>query len=67
MRPTLVFAANVQRYSCGCIAQWEYIGAFAYLREYHIIPCFDHTTRIKEMEKIAEQDWNTIMGEPTQG
>lgn len=60
-RPKLVFAANVLRYSCGCALEWEFIGAFAHIPEYHVIPCYLHAEHREDMEKIAADDWEKIM------
>lgn len=61
IRPKLVFAANVQRYDCGCVLEWQLVGAFAHIPEYHIIPCFKHAEQREEMEAIAAEDWEKLM------
>lgn len=69
--PKLVFCANVLRYDCGCIAEWEYVGIFAHIPEYHIIPCYKHAKVIdgidgrEIIEELANIDWERITSEVT--
>lgn len=60
-KPQLVFAANVLRYSCGCALEWQFIGIFAHIPEYHIIPCYKHAEQREEMEQVAAEDWEKLM------
>lgn len=53
-------AANVLKFKCGCSAQWEMVGVFAHIPEWHIIPCYKHANNRQRIEEIAEGFWNQI-------
>lgn len=56
-------ACNRIMYECGCIAEWQMIGIFAHIPEWHIIPCFEHASVREEIESAAEEDWERITSE----
>ena len=58
-KPELVFAANVQRYDCGCIIEWAFIGTFSDM--YNVTPCYKHASMKEEMQNLAESDWDMLM------
>lgn len=60
IKPEVSKAASMIHYDCGCIAEYQYIGAFAHIPEFHIIPCYTHTNDRQVVERWAEFDWEQI-------
>lgn len=59
-KPKVATAASVIRYECGCIAEYQYVGTFAHIPEFHIIPCYTHAEKRELVERWAEFDWEQI-------
>lgn len=62
-RPTVSSAGNIIKYSCGCQCEYQLVGAFAHIPEFHIIPCYPHAGIRKQVEKWAEEDWERLTSE----
>lgn len=62
-RPNVASAGNIIKYTCGCLAEFQLVGTFAHIPEYHIIPCYEHTENRKQIEEWAEEDWERLTSE----
>lgn len=62
-QPQLVFCANVLRFDCGCICEWQFVGTFAHIPEYHVIPCYKHTENREGIEQLAALYWEQVTSE----
>lgn len=56
----VVRCANVINYDCGCLCEYQLVGQFAHIPEWHIVPCFAHTKIREKIEVQANKDWEEI-------
>lgn len=61
--PIVSQCANKIVYSCGCICEFQLVGLFAEMKEWHIITCFSHCNNVPIMERRADSDWERITSE----
>lgn len=55
--------ANRIEYQCGCKAEYQLVGQFAHIPEWHIIPCYAHAQQREKIEDQVNIDWERITSE----
>lgn len=49
---------KVVTFKCGCIVEYPLLGHFFELKDWHVIPCFNHTESREELAKAATHVWD---------
>lgn len=49
--------SKIVKFPCGCIAEYQFIGGYAHIPEWHVTPCHPHAENRPEVEQAAEAAW----------